>query len=121
MPWELRNDRQIWQQLAETLTLRIVSGLYPSGVKLPSVRDLAAEAGVNPNTMQRALSSLEESNLLCSQRNTGRFVTQDTDLINVTRSALAQAEYAIFCQKMHRLGYHTEEIEQFFPKKGETV
>ena len=75
MPWELQNNRQIWLQLAEVLTRRIVSGQYPAGIRIPSVRDLAAEAGVNPNTMQRALAAMEEQGLVSAQRNTGRFVT----------------------------------------------
>ena len=57
---EAESGRQIWLQLVDVLKFRIVSGQYPAGVKLPSVRELAAEAGVNPNTMQRALAALEE-------------------------------------------------------------
>ena len=60
MEWEILDDRPIWQQLRRQLTLRIVAGIYPMGSRLPSVRDLAAEAGVNPNTMQRALAALGE-------------------------------------------------------------
>ena len=57
MSWKLSTDRQIWLQLEEILTQRVVSGQYPPGVRIPSVRDLAAEAGVNPNTMQRTLAA----------------------------------------------------------------
>ena len=59
MGWNLKSDRPIYAQLIEQIELMIVSGLYPPGAKLPSVRDLAADAAVNPNTMQRALSQLE--------------------------------------------------------------
>ncbi|MCI1982782.1 MAG: GntR family transcriptional regulator, partial [Oscillospiraceae bacterium] len=68
MPWNLQSDRPIYSQLIEKVQLLIVSGVYPAGSKLPSVRDLAAEASVNPNTMQRALAQLENEGLLYSQR-----------------------------------------------------
>ena len=61
MDWRFTEDRPIWQQLTEQLTLRILKGEYPPGSKLPTVRELANQAGVNPNTMQRALAALEES------------------------------------------------------------
>ena len=80
MSWELVNDRPIWVQLIEQLTRRIVSGEYPPGARVPSVRDLAAEAGVNPNTMQRALSGLEERGLLVAQRSIGAFIVFDMSM-----------------------------------------
>ena len=64
MTWELKNDRPIYAQLIEQIKLRIISGFYRPGERLPSVRDMAAEAAVNPNTMQRALSELERDGLL---------------------------------------------------------
>lgn len=120
MPWNLANDRPIWLQLDEELTQRIVSGQYPLGVRIPSVRDLAAEAGVNPNTMQRALVALEEGGLVTAQRNTGRFVTQDADLIARTRLSLARSELAAFRQKMLLLGFNAEEINEFLQSEEET-
>ena len=113
MGWALRNDRQIWLPLVELLTQRIVSGQYPAGIRIPSVRDLAAEAGVNPNTMQRALAALEESGLLTAARNTGRFVTRDEALLETTRRRLAEDELAAFFEKMRLLGYGRQEAEQF--------
>ena len=110
MPWQLDAARQIWLQLEEVLIHRIVSGEYPSGSRIPSVRDLAAEAGVNPNTMQRALTRLEESGLVCSQRNTGRFVTEDETLLAATRRRLAEKELAIFREKMRLLGFDSQQI-----------
>ena len=114
MSWKLSTDRQIWLQLEEILTQRVVSGQYPPGVRIPSVRDLAAEAGVNPNTMQRALAALEESGLVSAQRNTGRYVTQDEACIRETRRSLAQAEINAFCARMRQLGYTQEEIATLF-------
>ena len=114
MAWKLNPERQIWLQLVDVLKFRIVSGQYPAGVKLPSVRELAAEAGVNPNTMQRALAALEESGLVSAQRNTGRYVTQDEACIRETRRSLAQAEIDAFCARMRQHGYTQEEIATLF-------
>ena len=116
MSWKLSTGRQIWMQLTEVLTQRVVSGQYPPGIRIPSVRDLAAEAGVNPNTMQRALAAMEEEGLLTSQRNTGRYVTQDTDQIAATRNRLAERELAFFQKKMKQLGYSGQEITQLLMK-----
>ena len=77
MAWDLKSDRPIYSQLIEQIQLKIVSGVYPAGSKLPSVRDMASDASVNPNTMQRALAELENEGLLYSQRTNGRFVTED--------------------------------------------
>ena len=119
LSWELVNDRPIWVQLIEQLTRRIVSGEYPPGARVPSVRDLAAEAGVNPNTMQRALSGLEERGLLVAQRSIGRFVTQDAALIVQMRQELAEQELAVFKRRMRLLGYQDQEILEFVSAKGE--
>ena len=116
MSWKLSTDRQIWMQLTEVLTQRVVSGQYPPGIRIPSVRDLAAEAGVNPNTMQRALAAMEEEGLLTSQRNTGRYVTQNTEQIAATRNRLAERELAFFQKKMKQLGYSGQEITQLLMK-----
>ena len=68
MPWNLNSSRPIFLQLIEIIQMDIISGKYPPGGKLPSVRDLAAQAAVNPNTMQKALSELERSGLVFSDR-----------------------------------------------------
>ena len=75
MTWKLDSDRPIYAQLLELIQMRIISGHYPAGSRLPSVRELAAEAGVNPNTMQKAFSELERNGLIWTQRTAGRFVT----------------------------------------------
>lgn len=78
MSWQLTADRPIYLQLIEEIELRIVSGMYTVGEKLPGVRDLAAQASVNPNTMQKALTELERQGLVYSQRTAGRFITEDS-------------------------------------------
>ena len=81
MDWNFRSDQPIYSQLTQRLTEAIVSGIYAPGEKLPSVRELAVEAGVNPNTVQRALAELERDGLVFSQRTTGRFVTENENMI----------------------------------------
>ena len=76
MPWDLDDDRPIYLQLMERIQQDIISGIYKPGDKIPSVRDLALDAAVNPNTMQKALSELERSGLVYSQRTSGRFITE---------------------------------------------
>lgn len=72
MAWSLNSDRPIYTQILEKIQTRIISGVYKPGEKLPSVRELAAEASVNPNTMQKAFAELERSGLILTQRNSGR-------------------------------------------------
>ena len=110
MEWSLSDDRPIWVQLCEQLRRRIVSGVYPPGTKLPSVRELAADAGVNPNTMQRALTELERDGLVYSQRTAGRFVTEDKAMIETAKRALAERHITAFLDAMTRLGYRREEV-----------
>ena len=79
MRWEFSNDAPIYTQLIQQIKVGIVAGVFPPGERLPSVRELATEAGVNPNTMQRALAELERDGLVYSQRTAGRFVTEDKE------------------------------------------
>jgi len=90
----------------------IITGRYQPGDKLPSVRDLAQEAAVNPNTMQKALSELERSGLIYSQRTSGRFITEDKELIHQMKKELAAAEVSAFVAHMKQLGITPEEIRQ---------
>ena len=110
MPWELDNDRPIYLQLMERIQQDIVSGIYKPGDRLPSVRDLAVEAAVNPNTMQKALSKLERSGLVYSQRTSGRFITEDKKLLSHMKSELAKTHIRDFFTSMKQLGFCEEEI-----------
>ncbi|MDP4108912.1 MAG: GntR family transcriptional regulator [Bacillota bacterium] len=110
MPWEFSNERPIYLQLMELFKLNIVSGVFQPGERLPSVRDLAAEASVNPNTMQKALSELEREELVFSQRTSGRFITEDKAMIERVRSDLAKTEVSEFIKRMEKLGFQKTEI-----------
>ena len=105
MDWNFRSDLPIYSQLVEQIKLAIVSGVFPPGSRLISVRDMAAEAGVNPNTLQRALQELERQGLVYSQRTNGRYVTEDTNVIDETKRALARGQLAAFLDAMKKLGY----------------
>ena len=105
MEWHFRNDQPIYTQLTQQITLAILSGSIPSGGRLPTVRELAADAGVNPNTMQRALAQLEAEGLVYTERTTGRFVTEDTALLEQLRDETARAMTAEYLEKMRGIGY----------------
>ena len=112
MPWNLDSSRPIYLQIIERVQMDIITGRYQPGDKLPSVRDLAQEAAVNPNTMQKALSELERSGLIYSQRTSGRFITEDKELIHQMKKGLAAAEVSAIVSNMKHLGITPEEIRQ---------
>lgn len=94
----------------EQIELKICSGVYPPGSRLPSVRDLAQEASVNPNTMQRALAKLEEDGLIYTSRTSGRFVTEDENMVRKVKNKLAQEHVRDFLEKMKQLGFESKEM-----------
>ncbi len=110
MAWELKADRPIYLQLVEIIERQIVSGIYPPGGKLPSVRELAETAAVNPNTMQKAFGELERDGLIQTQRTNGRTVTEDEALIGRFRLKLARKHVADFWQEMKALGYTEDQV-----------
>ena len=105
MEWSLHDDRPIWQQLNQQLVRRILTGVYPPGSRLPSVRELAAEAGVNPNTMQRALAQLDQTGLTRTDRTAGRLVTQEQAVLEQARRQEAQVAIGQYFDAMAQLGY----------------
>lgn len=121
MAWELNSDRPIYAQILEKLQVRIVCGTYKPGEWLPSVRDLAAEANVNPNTMQRAFTELERSGLVTTQRNMGRVVTQDVQLIETAKHRMAITQMNSFFVNMRQLGYSDNEIISLINQNANTA
>lgn len=101
--------RPIYTQIVEYLRQQIACGAYAAGARLPSVRELAAAAGVNPNTMQRALAELERQGLVCTERTAGRYVTTDSAFIAAVRHDLALREAESFLARMAQLGYSRAE------------
>ncbi len=110
MGWNLKSDRPIYAQIIEELQLRIVSGEYRAGQRMPSVRELAAQAEVNPNTMQKALAEMEQKGLLYSQRTSGRFVTEDQNMIEQMKQNLAKDQIIAFVENMRQLGFDNDDI-----------
>ena len=110
MDWNFRSDQPIYSQLTQRLTEAIVSGIYAPGEKLPSVRELAVEAGVNPNTVQRALSELERDGLVFSQRTAGRFVTENENMIVNAKLRIADERVGTFLRSMKTLGCNKQEV-----------
>ena len=108
MDWKLDDGRPIWPQLAQQLARRIIAGVYPPGSRLPSVRELAAEAGVNPNTMQRALAQLEQEGLARADRTAGRLVTQDAAALEAARLREARTVVRDYFEAMSALGCSRE-------------
>lgn len=117
MDWNLDNGRPIWPQLAQQLARRIIAGVYPPGSRLPSVREMAAEAGVNPNTMQRALAQLEQEGLARADRTAGRLVTRDVQILDAARLREAQAVIQGYFEAMSALGYSREQAAELIKEE----
>ena len=115
-------SRPIYAQIVERLKAKILAGVYPPGGHLDSVRDMAAAAGVNPNTMQRALAQLETEGLVRTERTAGRYVTEDRALIEQLRAEAARNLTAEFLEKMRGIGYGLEQaaalLERWNEKEG---
>lgn len=116
MPWNFNTTTPIYIQIIEHIKMSVAVGDYKAGDKLLSVRELAAEAEVNPNTMQKALSELEREGLLYTQRTSGRFITEDTETISNLREQLAAEHLDAFLKKMNRLGYTPDEAVKLLIK-----
>ena len=110
MAWQFTSDRPIYSQIVDEIELRILNGTYEMGMRLPSVRDLAVLAAVNPNTMQRALAELEEMGLVTTQRNTGRTVTTDETAVSRARDSKADLLVETFMMQMQSLGLGRKEV-----------
>lgn len=121
MAWELNSDRPIYSQLLDEIKVRIISGRYKPNDRIPSVRELAAEAGVNPNTMQRALMELERSGLIVTQRNAGRTVTDNAQLIERAKYDTALRAIQQFFHQMNELGYSDEQLLQLINNREEKL
>ena len=109
MNWNLRDDLPIYSQLIYQIKSAIVSGELEPGARLQSVRDMAVEARVNPNTMQRAMADLEREGIVYSQRTSGRFVTEDLTILDGLKASLASEHAATYLAAMKGIGYGRKE------------
>ena len=117
MAWQFNNTEPVFLQIAQVLRARIVSGELIPGATAPTVRQLAAEAAVNPNTVQRALTLLEEEGLLYAQGTAGRFVTTDTAVLQAAREALLQRTAKRFVAEVHALGLCASDLIRYIEKE----
>lgn len=112
MKWDIHSDRPVYLQLMDLIQNAIIAGIYAPGERLPSVRELAQEAGVNPNTMQKALSELERSGIVHSRRTSGRFITEDEQLIHDLKYERAVENAKTFIRSMKDMGLSVHEIQE---------
>ena len=117
MAWILDDSRPIYLQIEDLIKTNIIAGVYQPGQKLPSVRDLAAQAAVNPNTMQKALTELERSGLVYTQRTSGRFITEDVSKMTELKEQLAREQIQLFLKNMEQLGLTKEDIRRLLEKE----
>lgn len=117
MEWNLDDSRPIWPQLKEQLLREIIAGRYAMGGSFPTVRDLAEDAGVNRNTMQRAMADLEAEGFLITNRTAGRVVTTDEELIGEMKQKLAEQNIKKFIEEMAAIGYSAEDVIEMIVKE----
>ncbi|WP_402469525.1 GntR family transcriptional regulator [Isoptericola aurantiacus] len=114
---EFDTSTPIWGQLVAEFSRRIVTGTWPAGGRIPGVRDLAGDLGVNPNTVQRALSELERRDVCRSERTAGRFVTSDTARVDALRAELAQEVADDFVRRAHGLGMTPAQAQRLIEER----
>lgn len=110
VPWDFADGLPIWRQIAVRIKSDVAGGRLVSGEKIASVRDLAVQAGVNPNTMQRALAQLEQEGILRTERTSGRYVTEDAAVLEVLRGQLASGIIADLYCKLRAIGMDDDQI-----------
>ncbi|MGT2932782.1 GntR family transcriptional regulator [Streptococcus catagoni] len=110
MSWKFDEKSPIYTQIAQHIKMQIVSQEVKSGDQLPTVREYAEAAGVNPNTMQRAFTELEREGIVYSQRTAGRYVTDDQEMITKKRHELSRSELESFVDNMLKMGFNRKEI-----------
>ena len=118
MDYIFDNERPIYIQLVEMLRIEIISGKMKSGERIPSVRELALTAKVNPNTMQKALAELEEEGLIYTERTNGKFVTENKDLIEKDKRKLAEEKVKNYINDMNNIGITYEEAVYYLQELG---
>ncbi len=110
MAWNFSQDRPVYLQISERIIISILSGEYAPTQQIPSVRQLALEAAVNPNTVQHAFSDLEDEGIIVSKGTQGRFVTSDTEIIEKCRRKLAKKLVSDFVKRAGELSVKREEL-----------
>lgn len=108
--WDFNNEKPVYMQIMEEIKAKVISGEYTAGQRIPSVRELAEDARVNPNTMQKALMETEREGLIFSMRTSGKYITNDVEMISNLKTETAKKELDIFFKRMNKIGLKKEEI-----------
>lgn len=111
MAWDFSSGKAIYIQIAEYIKADILSGKYKSGEKIPSVRDLALDAGVNPNTMQRALTELDQWGMVSAQKNSGHYVSATEETVSEAKKVMAENYANTYITNMRWLGYSDKDLK----------
>ena len=112
------NERPIYIQLVEKFKSEIVSGKRKQGERIPSVRELALTARVNPNTMQKALVELEQEGLVYTERTNGKFVTNQKEVIEAIKKELAKQKVERYLKDMKEIGIAQEDAIKYLQELG---
>ncbi len=118
MEYNFDNERPIYIQLVELIRIKIVSGEFQRGQKIPSVRELAFMMKVNPNTMQKALVELEDEKLIYTERTNGKYVTEDEKLIEKVKDELAKEKVKNYINSMNSIGISFDEAVKYLQELG---
>ena len=117
MAWSFNGTTAIFVQIADKIRADILNGVYPPGSQLPTVRALALDASVNPNTMQRAIAYLEEEGIVCSRMTKGVFVADDHMLIGIARETMKREAVSRMLSELKRLGVTKHELLGYIEKE----
>lgn len=117
MEYQFDNDKPIYLQMVELIKTEIISGRLKCGEKIPSVRELAVQAKVNPNTVQKALAELEWCGLIYTERTNGKFVTENKSIIKAYRDGIINEKVESFLKDMIHIGVSEDEIREYLDSK----
>lgn len=110
MPWQFTGKAPVYQQIVSRIRADILNGIYKPDEQVPSVRQLAMEAGVNPNTMQRALTELEDEKLFITRGTVGRFITSDRETLEKARRVMRDEAITCLIEDAEAVGITREEL-----------
>ncbi len=119
MAWHFSSDKPVYLQIAERIRRSVLAGSYPAGSQIPTVRQLALEAAVNPNTVQHALAELESEGIIIAKGTIGRYVTEDRQVLENCRKRLAEELVHGFIESMAQLSISEEQVIEMIKEARE--
>ena len=121
MGWRFSQDKPVFIQIGEQIKRLVVSGEYPAGAQIPTVRQIALEAAVNPNTVQHAFAVLETEGIIISKGTQGKFVTEDSEILEACRNNMAKKLASDFMENMESLAFSKEEAVKLILSNEKTL